>query len=582
MKRRIFLLFSIITVALLAMQVYAAEAVPKKVLDKTDSVVRVWVEYIDGSECSGTGFVIENDKKSLLVVTNEHVVEGEPYKIYVYAGDEKLPAIVIASTEQKDMAVLKLDYALNLQPVKLAAKSAKQGDSVYAAGFPGASDVLTDELAHNSEDVTITDGIISAVRQYTMSDYGTSTTLLQMNAAISGGNSGGPLFNTKGQVVGINTLGISEVQGIFGAIDVSELKEFLDINGIKISSSNTAYIMVAVASALVLISFAVCASIVKKRKKDVMMQKCAEQTEASFEPDTKTEDIKHKNKKIKTSRLLTAILLVGLIILAGVYSSAVMYIRSEAFVTADKVVSLPGIRLVNKQLYEYSNAAKLLNIGEIETAKERFKGMGDYLFAAEFVKEADYRKAQQLADKDNFADAISLYINLSNDGYRDSEEKLLETRYRNGMYQFAQGNVIVALDILDDLRNIYEPANTKFETVQMMAFEQLLDSEQYLSAHNVIQLEPDNFSSEEKDIMRDIIYMQGQTCYYEEKYPEAKKYFEAVFDYADSKKYITLIYVADGGYYTDVQKCIEKLTEIIGFENAEEWLMFCRWYAKAE
>ena len=142
MKRRIFLLFSIITVALFAMQVYAAEAVPKKVLDKTDSVVRVWVEYIDGSECSGTGFVIKNDKKSLLVVTNEHVVEGEPYKIYVYAGDEKLPATIIASTEQKDMAVLKLDCALNLQPVKLAAKSAKQGDSVYAAGFPGASDVL--------------------------------------------------------------------------------------------------------------------------------------------------------------------------------------------------------------------------------------------------------------------------------------------------------------------------------------------------------------------------------------------------------------------------------------------------------
>ena len=150
------------------------------------------------------------------------------------------------------------------------------------------------------------------------------------------------------------------------------------------------------------------------------------------------------------------------------------------------------------------------------------------------------------------------------------------------MYQFAQGNVIVALDILDDLRNIYEPASTKFETVQMMAFEQLLDSEQYLSAYNVIQLEPDNFSSEEKDMMRDIIYMQGQTCYYEEKYPEAKKYFEAVFDYADSKKYITLIYVADGGYYLDVQKCIEKLTDIIGFENAEEWLMFCRWYAKTE
>jgi hypothetical protein len=104
--------------------------------------------------------------------------------------------------------------------------------AVYALGFPAAADVLSGSEAHSGDAITITDGLISAIRTTQMIDFGPEVKLLQISAAINSGNSGGPLLNGSGEVIGINTLGITNAEGIYGAIDVSELLPLLEQNGI--------------------------------------------------------------------------------------------------------------------------------------------------------------------------------------------------------------------------------------------------------------------------------------------------------------------------------------------------------------
>jgi hypothetical protein len=217
----------------LVISVNAVSAVPKPVMEATESVVRVLAEYSDGY-ATGSGFVIKSDKEETLIATNYHVVEGNPYSISVWiSAEETMSASIVAYTDQKDICILKLAYPVPLKALVFAKNGAKQGEAVYAVGFPGAADYLSDSEAHTSADATITDGIVSAVREATVSSYGTPAKILQINAAINSGNSGGPLFNADGKVVGINTYGISDAQGIFGAIDVSELKAFMADNAVS-------------------------------------------------------------------------------------------------------------------------------------------------------------------------------------------------------------------------------------------------------------------------------------------------------------------------------------------------------------
>lgn len=237
MKRIYSILFCILLIASMILPVYAVSSVPECVVKATESVVRVLAEYADGY-ATGSGFVIKSDKSETLIATNYHVVEGEPYSISVWISEEEtVSAMILAYTSQKDMCILKLAYPVSLKALPFSENGAKQGEAVYAVGFPGAADYLSDKEAHTSADATLTDGIVSAVREATVSSYGTPAKILQINAAINSGNSGGPLFNTHGEVVGINTYGINDSQGIFGAIDVGELKAFMADNAVPVPSA---------------------------------------------------------------------------------------------------------------------------------------------------------------------------------------------------------------------------------------------------------------------------------------------------------------------------------------------------------
>ncbi len=270
MKRICSILLCILLIVSMTISVYAVSSVPESVMKATESVVRVLAEYADGY-ATGSGFVIKSDKEETLIATNYHVVEGKPYSISVWLGEEEtVSATILAYTNQKDMCILKLAYPVSLKPLAFSERGAKQGEAVYAVGFPGAADYLSDKEAHTSADATITDGIVSAVREATVSSYGTPTKILQINAAINSGNSGGPLFNTSGEVVGINTYGINDSQGIFGAIDVSELKSFMGDHSILAPSKGSGFpwiVLITVCGIAIVITVVLILTMRKRKMK---------------------------------------------------------------------------------------------------------------------------------------------------------------------------------------------------------------------------------------------------------------------------------------------------------------------------
>ena len=267
MKRLCAAFLCIFFVLTMTLSVSAASSVPKPVIDSTKSVVRVLAEYPDGY-ATGSGFIIKSNSGETLIVTNYHVVEDKPYSISVWiSDDETVSASILAYTDQKDMCILKLAYPVSLKPLAFAKNGAKQGEAVYAVGFPGAADYLSDREAHTSAEATITDGIVSAVRETTVAAHGTPVKILQINAAINAGNSGGPLFNADGEVTGINTLGINDSQGIFGAIDVSELENFMADHGIAIPRATNSFPWLIVGIAVAVITLSIVVIFIVKRKK---------------------------------------------------------------------------------------------------------------------------------------------------------------------------------------------------------------------------------------------------------------------------------------------------------------------------
>ncbi len=278
MKRRVMWLAMALAVCLgclFGVGAGASEAVPRAVLDATGSVVRVYAEYRSDWYSTGTGFVVYSDSRTTLVATNNHVVEGAPSYIEVWLSAEKaVPAKILARSTQKDLAVLELDFAVPLAALPLQAEEAMQGDAIYAVGFPGAADSLSDTLAYSSAEATITDGIISALRQASMTGAGNPVQLLQISAAINPGNSGGPLFNERGEVIGINTLQITDSQGIYGAVAVSELLELLAAHGITptvpapeaVPQKNTALLWAALGAGLAVCAGVTAALLLRRRR----------------------------------------------------------------------------------------------------------------------------------------------------------------------------------------------------------------------------------------------------------------------------------------------------------------------------
>ena len=182
------------------------------------AVVAIGVEGSQGRG-AGTGVILTEDGE---VLTNNHVIEGAT-TIEVTLDGERSPrqADLLGTEPSADLALLKIRGASGLKTAELGSSAAAQvGDDVVAIGnalaLPGGP--------------TVTEGIISA-KDRTLAEAGLDG-LIQTDAAINRGNSGGPLVNAAGQVIGINTAvirgGGSEAEGIGLAIAIDTAKPIIE------------------------------------------------------------------------------------------------------------------------------------------------------------------------------------------------------------------------------------------------------------------------------------------------------------------------------------------------------------------
>ncbi len=210
-----------------------------------EGVVRIISDYGpqsggDGNvaRATGSGFVVTEDG---FIVTNYHVVEktmdmageggrkGSPYvlrdiKVLLFEGGNLLKASVVAADMRRDLALLKVDSPVRLDPLALAKPgSTKDGATVWGVGFPGGADLSSDAFMKSK----LTRGIISA---FVVNDDG--VTFIQTDAGINSGNSGGPLIDQQGYVVGVNTLKSGRAEQVGWSIASGEVASFLQHNGI--------------------------------------------------------------------------------------------------------------------------------------------------------------------------------------------------------------------------------------------------------------------------------------------------------------------------------------------------------------
>lgn len=172
------------------------------------------------SSTMGTGIIMSADG---YIITNQHVVDGSDGILVQLMDDSTYEAALVGGDVASDLAVLKID-AQNLIPADFGnSDSLRVGDLAVAIGNPIGTGLRG----------TMTDGIISGISRDLMVS-GRKMTLLQTNAALNSGSSGGPLINCYGQVVGINTVKLTDsyrhsgVEGLGFAIPMNTAKPIVD------------------------------------------------------------------------------------------------------------------------------------------------------------------------------------------------------------------------------------------------------------------------------------------------------------------------------------------------------------------
>lgn len=175
-----------------------------------------------GTSGNGTGVIVSAKG---YILTNSHLLNGQTnvvVTIFSAQGQQQIPGQVVANAADRDLAIIKIDT----QNLKLSAApignsdTAQVGETVLAFGNPfGLSQ-------------TVTSGIVSAIRQSITIEGHQLRNLIQTDAPINQGNSGGPLVNTKGEIIGINTAIYSPAQthtGLGFAVPINQAKEVFSV-----------------------------------------------------------------------------------------------------------------------------------------------------------------------------------------------------------------------------------------------------------------------------------------------------------------------------------------------------------------
>ena len=241
-------------------------AVPQNILDAKESVLRIVVAYTSHGFTftqSGSGFIVAQGNGLTYVATNRHLVMftectgsrinsrgvsepvfsnrevmGQVKIIRTTINGELLDARVVFVGDERDstldLVMLEVPVGLDGRPALPLVQSDSQqvGQLVYALGFPAVGDTFSEnEMDGTAGNVRITTGHLDKIDAvFDTRSY------LQHNAEINAGNSGGPLLNDKGEVIGINTLGRND-SSVFGALDTSYLISYCRLNNVPIAGN---------------------------------------------------------------------------------------------------------------------------------------------------------------------------------------------------------------------------------------------------------------------------------------------------------------------------------------------------------
>ena len=229
----------------------------------------------------GTGFFVGTPGEDPeYIVTNCHVVEefilagkalggGELHVLFDQ--NDEAEAYLVDYDAEKDLAILRLENPTDKRvPLQLREpEDAMLGDEVYAVGYPLAADLTVQAVnSFSTSDATVTTGSIGRF----LTESGTGRRLIQTDTAMSGGNSGGPLLDGDGAVLGINTAVSNLDQNLFYAVSVTELMPMLDRNNVVYSqyegsgASGNLALYAGIAAVVVIAVIAVIVVLTRKKK----------------------------------------------------------------------------------------------------------------------------------------------------------------------------------------------------------------------------------------------------------------------------------------------------------------------------
>lgn len=192
-----------------------------------DSVVVVETYVGNQKYSSGTGFVFKTDDKYGYIMTNNHVISsGDNIKV-MFTNDEQVTAEVVGSDKYIDIAILAVDkkYVLSVAETK-SSEEMRLGDTTFAVGSPIDSDIYS---------WSVTRGILSGKDRIVEVSDGNSRNstvmkVLQTDTPINAGNSGGPLCNSNGQVIGVTNMKLasSSIEGMSFAVPIEEALSYAE------------------------------------------------------------------------------------------------------------------------------------------------------------------------------------------------------------------------------------------------------------------------------------------------------------------------------------------------------------------
>ena len=184
-------------------------------------------QYVEGA---GSGIIISNSNDEILILTNNHVVNDSSELTVKFINGKEADAKIVGTSERKDIAVISVKVSAldsdTLSQIKIAtlgdSSELKVGNGIIAIG---------NALGYGQ---SVTTGVVSALNRE-IETNGYTNKMIQIDAAINGGNSGGALLNNKGEVVGINSAKYSSngssseasIEGMGFAIPISDVKDLI-------------------------------------------------------------------------------------------------------------------------------------------------------------------------------------------------------------------------------------------------------------------------------------------------------------------------------------------------------------------